>query len=282
MILLRTEYVDDRLEAFAARLEALSGLPVAYLVDERQGPVACGARAKVSVTRKACRALGLYCPDDFAWRCGDYGFYLGRARYPAARYLWMIENDVRITGRKPEQLFAKFADEPADLIASYLDAPDRDWPWSATVESSDASPRKCFFPVVRLSARAIDVLLAKRREHGRQWSRRKLWPNDEAFVATAAEAAGLSTIDLNHGDPPVYREDEFSFDTIRDGDLPLPGDAEAALFHPVLFGAALQRKRARLAARRQPRAKLDLLGRKLNRSAGPEAIARRINRNSPW
>jgi hypothetical protein len=284
MILLRTHIVDARLAAFAEELERLSWLPVVYLVDERNGVADVGGRDKIGLTLAACEAMGLYCPDDFAWRCGDYGFYLARRSFPRARHIWLIENDVRIAGTDPAAFFAKFAGRGGDLIAGYIGDSEPDWPWRATTESCDAIPKKCFFPVVRLSAEAIDTLLAKRRAHARSWCRRILWPNDEAFVATTLIAAGADTLDLNAGEPSVYRREQFSFDTIRDGDLPLDSDARVALFHPVLSGDALRRKYARLAQRlrAQQRCRLARLAKRLQRAVGPQAFARQINRRAPW
>jgi len=283
VILLRTREVDDRLRVFTDELARLSGLPIVYLVDERAGPVDTGDRAKISLTRERCAALGLYCPTDFAWRCGDYGFYLARHVYPDVEHFWMIENDVRIVGDDRDTFFCKFAGDPAALIAGYVGEPEADWPWRRTVVSRDAVPQKCFFPVVRLSAGAIDLLLAKRQRHSRIWARRTLWPNDEAFVATTLSAAGAVMRDLNDREPRVYRPDTFSFAPPWDGSLPLEAEkGGATLFHPVLFGEGLARKQRKLAERGGRGGLRGRIERKLHRTLSRERIAGVWCRGLDW
>lgn len=277
MILLRTERVDAQLEAFAKSLEELSGLPTLFLVDERRGAVDAMGRRKISITQKACEDIGLYCPDDFGWRCGDYGFYLARAQYPETATIWMIENDVRIAGTDPAAFFRKFRDEKADFVASYLSPAEADWPWYKTLQARDARPFKCFFPVVRLSSHAIDLLREKRRSQARRWNRRWLWPNDEGFVATTLVNAGIACMDLNNGEPSVYRPDEFSFAPVMDGALPIVSADPVALFHPVLEGEALMRKRERLQTRENQRWTLSRVRRRAR-----EAVLRRLNSQVRW
>jgi len=246
MILLRTTRIDTGTRQLAADLGAASGDTVAMLVDERRGLQDAGGLPKVSVTDEACEGLGLYRPADYGWRCGDYGFYLARRQYPAATHFWMIDYDVRIGGDAPAFFAACAARPELDLLAAHVRATGRDWWWCASVASADAEPRRCFFPVVRLSARAADVLLAKRREHGRRPLRRLLWPNDEAFVATAVEAAGLSFADFNALGQTFYDDTTFTYTEVIDGDGFAGGEGPPRLYHPVLSGEDLARKRRKL------------------------------------
>lgn len=251
MILLRTTRIDHQAEAFADGLAAAGGGVVALLVDERRGSAGPAARPKVALTDGACAALGLHTPADFAWRCGDYGFYLARRQFPDERHYWMIEYDVRISG-DATRFFAACAARPeVDLLAAHVRPTGRDWWWAASVAASDAEARRCFFPAVRLSARAVDALAAKRRQHSRRPLRRLLWPNDEAFVATAVGAAGLSAADFNElgrkeGGEPFYDDATYSYTDVIDGEhFALEGDAPR-LHHPVLFGEDRDRKLRRL------------------------------------
>jgi len=282
MILLRAQTVDDELRALAGQLTAISGLPIAMILDERNATIDAGTFAKVSLTREACEGLGLYCPGDFAWRCGDYGVYLARTRYPDVSYFWLFESDVRVAGTDPEGLFRKYSADTSDLIASHLAPPPDPWHWRPMTASRDAAIMTCFFPVARFSAKAIDILLAKRRVHSRIATRRRLWPNDEAFVATTLTHAGLKFRDLNEGDPKIYSEAEFSFDSLRDGSLPLTSAQPVALFHPVLCGEALALKQQRLATRRKQRGPIEQAIFRINRKIGVNAMARWINRLRKW
>lgn len=247
MILLRTSRVDATIEALADQFERASGEPVALLVDERGG-VAKTERRKISLTRAACKALGLYLPPDFAWSCGDYGFYLARAQFPDETHFWMIEHDVRISGDAARFFAAWRARAKVDFVAAQIGPADSDWWWRPTVTAADAAPRRCFFPVVRLSARAIDLLGAKRRQHARRPFRRALWPNDEGFAATTAAAAGLTMADLNDAGERFYDAETFSYTNIIDGAHVAERQTGARLLHPVLAGDDLARKRERMQA----------------------------------
>lgn len=282
MILLRTQAVTEEVRRLVEGLQHWSALPVTYLIDERGGSVDTGRRAKISITHDACSAVGLFCPEDFAWRCGDYGFYLARQRYPNVKHFWMIEEDVRLVGRDPSAFFRKFEPIEADLLSSYIETPDVDWPWMSTITAENARPAKCFFPVVRLSSPAIDILLAKRRVHSKHWARRRLWANDEAFVATTLLAAERTMLDLNEGEPKVYRPEHYYFDTLLDGEAPIESDAEVELFHSVLSGAALERKRERLAGWTTRRSIVERLRAKLSGHLSLDALAHAINKRSSW
>ena len=245
MILLRTTRIDDQARALADRLRVASGLTVAMLVDERRTPSPTDL-PKVAITDAACAARGLYTPGDYTWRCGDYGFYLARHQFPGETHYWMIEYDVAISG-DAARFFATCAAHPdIDLLAADVRPTARDWWWCANVAASDVQPYRCFFPVVRLSAHAVDALAAKRRAQSRRPLRRLLWPNDESFVATAAVAAGLSIADLNDLGERFYDAETYSYTNVIDGARFVPDSAAPRLHHPVLFGEDLARKLQRL------------------------------------
>jgi hypothetical protein len=272
-ILVRTTRVDARLLELAERLRAASRHPVSLLADARFADAAPGFDT-IPVSRPALEALGLYCPRNFAWRCGDYGFYLARSRYPAAGRFWMIEYDVRFSVEGLEAFFAALEALPADFLVARLARADPDWYWSAAASARDAEPYRCLFPVTRLSARAVDLLLAKRRAHGRDALRRWFWPNDEVFVATTLMAAGLDCRDLNDGPAPVYDEESFGFFQPIEGGRFERGLAHRPgfrIFHPVLYGedhAAKLRKLAGYTERSD-------LWKRLRRAALRRANARR-------
>ena len=283
VILFRTQDVDAPLAAFAAQLRDWSGMPVAFIVDERKGVATVPDwAAKVSLSERSCRELGLYCPKDFAWRCGDYGLYLARHANPDVDRFWLIENDVRITGTDPADFFAFFAARDEDFLASYIGPAPTDWYWHDSLLSRDRTPHKCFFPLCRISARALDGLLAARQSHSCSWSRRRFWPNDEGFVATGLIGDGFACADFNDFGRRFYDTSAFHFETIADGDaLPACQDA-VCLLHPVLYGDALARKRARLLARHERPSALARLGSRLDRKLGLSAIARRRNAARDW
>ena len=78
-LLIRTAEINPAVLAFAAELEAASAHPTALIVDERAVTRAAdatdGSRTVIRLSKDACAALRLHCPEDFAWKCGDYGYY---------------------------------------------------------------------------------------------------------------------------------------------------------------------------------------------------------------
>ena len=89
---------------------------------------------------------------------------------PAYEFYWLIEHDVRFTGPW-NCLFDVFADNQADLLTTTIRrrSEQPDWRWWSTlvapdVELSVDEQIRCFMPVLRISRRAIEVLLAAYRQ----------------------------------------------------------------------------------------------------------------------
>lgn len=273
MILLRTTGIDERALQFADRLESASNLPVAFLFDGRGGSSLDTSRLQVALKEQDCSALGLFCPPDFAWRCGDYGFYIARKRFPDAASYWMIEYDVRFGGGKPEEFFSFFAEQTSvDLLAAYFQPVERSyWYWEGFARSRDHRPYRCLFPLVRLSPRAVDALLSKRVKHSRQLLRRNLWPNDESFVATTLANGDFTCRDLNDFGQTFYDEQTFSFERPIRGELFAPGHSGIMIYHPVLFGDSYSHKLAALESyKRRQRDPLQM------------TVARKLSRYTKW
>lgn len=244
-LLIRTAQIDPSVLAFARELAAASGYPTALIVDARNTPAtAWGAGGEdsptlIGLSREACAPLGLHCPEDFAWKCGDYGYYLARRQFPDTERFWMFETDVRFYGGEPAEFFGFFdALGDVDLLAAHLRPAGHSWFWRKTARARDAVPFRCLFPVTRLSSRAIDAALTCRVRHGRLRRRRLLWPNDEALVATTLLNGDFLCRDFNDFGRQFYREDSFYHGSPIDGDRFKPHCAHLQLTHPVLFGAS--------------------------------------------
>lgn len=236
LVLLRLTKFEAMTQAFADRLARESGHQLVCLADEREGPIQVSPHEKVSLTTSACRALGLFCPDDFAWRCGDYGLYIARKQYPNATHFWLIEEDVRISGMSLHGFFGFFwACDKVDFLAPYYRPSAGDWYWDHTVAARDTTVYRCLFPVVRVSVAAVDRLLARRQEMSRRQLRRASWPNDESFVATTLSNDGSVCRDLNSFGRVFYNGTTFSFFAPHDGDTLVMADDEVLVYHPVLF-----------------------------------------------
>lgn len=246
MILIRAIKLDFETLSFAKNLQTVSQHEVIFIVDERKSTVDTGKFRKISLNASTCQDQGLYTPTDFAWRCGDYGFYLARKLYPAVNMFWMLDYDVRIVGDATKFFKIARAHSDIDLLATFLCRATKNWWWYPALAANNTAPWRCFFPVIRLSAQGIDCLLEKRRTHSLQLRRRMLWPNDESFVATTILNSGLNALDINDIGEKFYESSSFSFDRIIDGNQLNYSQENTRLIHPVLTGLDLTRKQERL------------------------------------
>lgn len=237
MILVRATRLGASTMAFADELAAASKRDVAFVLDGRHPVIAETARGKLLLTEAACRELGLYCPENFSWRCGDYGLYLARLRFPAQRHFWLLEHDIRLAGGPAADFFRYFDDRPeTDLLACAYGKATPDWGWYPHARARDVTPYRSLFGVVRVSARSLDLLLSTRRAHSRRWMRRKRWPNDEAFVATTLSQGGFVCRDINGFGRAFYDPRTLSLTTPIRGETFSPRHDGVRIYHPVLFG----------------------------------------------
>ena len=247
---------------------------MSFLLDERKGSTADGRTSVVGLTDEKCRALGLFLPSDYAWRCGDYGYYLARRQFPEARLLWLIEYDVRFSGDRLADFFQFFDGRPEiDLVATDLAPAGTDWFWTRTCFGRGIRPYRCLFPITRLSAPAIDAVLARRRAQSRRYARRALWPNDEAMVATTLGNGDFVCRDFNAFGASYYDATRFTFVEPIDGDALPVTRGPVQMLHPVLFGDAFLVKKNRLRAVESAETRVD---RTIRRTM------ERINRLSKW
>ena len=231
IILLRTRWVDQNTTEFAQELAEASGHEVALVVDERLAEQPSSTFTKISLNHESYESLGLYIPADVAWKCGDYGLYLARRRFPDAERFWMFEDDVRISG-SAQRFFSELTEPDHDLLVGWLEKAEPPWYWVSYAAARDAKPFACRFPVVRLSARTLDLLYRKRLAHSRRLNRRRLWPNDETFVATTVMNSDLTAADFNDLGTPYYDRSTFNVTGLFTG--PVGSSGPPRLLHPVL------------------------------------------------
>jgi hypothetical protein len=167
---------------------------------------------------------------DAGWRCGDYAYHaLAAAR--RFDHAWLVEPDVAFAGPGGAGLLAELDVADADLVAADI-RPAPDWLWAHQLTSRGVpDPWRCFFPLTRLSRRAIDAALALRIRI--QWLDGGDYghPNDESVVATAVMAGGLAGEDLR-----AARPDEFAHFHHRPKLMAalVAGAGRTAVIHPAL------------------------------------------------
>ena len=182
---------------------------------------------------------------------------------------------MRFGGGGPAAFFEMFRTETsADLLVADLRPADHTYFWEFTIAARGLAVYRCIFPLVRLSARAIDYLLAKRVVLSNSRRRHQEWPNDESFVATVLkDKPDMICRDLNDFGQTLYDEHTLSFWKPFDGaNLPLRDD-RVAVFHPVLYGAEYRAKVERVEA---PQADRQLYRRVRRR------LIREYNKRTAW
>src|SRR3954464_13694305 len=137
LILIRTRAIDEYNSEFAEELRQASGFEVRLVVDERKQRNPSSSSNRISLHAKSYRDLGLYTPDDAAWRCGDYGIYMAWRSAPGHDHYWLLDDDVRISG-DIAAFFRFCSNSPADFLAVDLRPAGRDWFWLPHAASSRA------------------------------------------------------------------------------------------------------------------------------------------------
>lgn len=196
-IVLRTHYYDESCKSLLRFLEKSLGFDIIIAADETKFNVDVDKWPKVSLTYDSLSSLGLYLPEETPWLCGDYFLYLVRQQFPQYDYYWMLEPDVYFNMPSPEGFFRKVSSCSFDYFVMHFSKKDESWPFYKRVKPFCSEVYGGPFPIVRLSARAIDYLLQERKEMSKlNWEGKK-YPNDESFTASFLMKGGYSCSDFN-------------------------------------------------------------------------------------
>lgn len=248
VIIIRTDYVDRTLIDWADTLHADTGLEVVFAADEQKNNLDFPDRfVKLSVTSPSVQQLGLTVTPDFAWRCGDYCFYLAHEHFRDASFFWLIEPDVFLNFSNYLKFFCPFeAEVDVDFIAPGYRKAETSWMWGTFMEPVQTPVYACLFPIVRLSAQAVRVTYASRRKIADKYKDKHSFdqfPNDESFVATTLTHAGLVCRNLNDFNRKLYAYGT----TFVNGRVlsakklqTMPNDN--LVYHPVRSGMSFEKK----------------------------------------
>jgi hypothetical protein len=250
-ILLRTHYFDGSVAELADFYMRSSGREVLLVCDETKNVVDVPAQyKKVSLQRAVLEADGIYVPDDFGWRCGDYSYYAARRAYADFTAYWLIETDVVLKFDDLSTFFDHFP--PADEVALLAPGLFKSGPnafWYKSMAPFSSNVHGCMFPITRLSGRAIDYLMRERAAISPKFleldaasATRLSWPNDEAFVTTRLMEAGYVCRDINSFGERFYSSGTFWVGAPASAKQvkALPNDGK--IYHPVHGGGGFLSK----------------------------------------
>lgn len=208
-LLIRTHFLNEALVGQIQRYQKYFGDRVAVCVDESKGIVPAIEQldgvTKISMTysRLAHQKLYPHCHKSIFWKCGDYCYYLAKdwLKSVGVDNAWLVESDVFMQTDNVSALFDFMDKSPADLIVNRLRPAPNDWTPASVYENLHrAKAYQCFFPLSRLSVRAIEFLFALRQRATATMLRKGLpqnhWPNDESFVASSLAQAGFVCANL--------------------------------------------------------------------------------------
>lgn len=208
---------------------------------------------KISVTPSVLKSLGLLAHPCYGWLCGDYFYYALQRAAPNYEYYWLCEPDVFFNLDSVSAFFSRYEGVNDDLLVKNFQRARDGWPWAIRASVISDVVYEIFFPLTRLSNRAIGCLLEERVALHRAMAKlkeekeiRQDWPNDEGFVATVVGKLGLSV-----GRFADYWEDKGILDYFTHDRLILDRNSADARFrnrllHPVLGEEKYLAKLARI------------------------------------
>lgn len=239
-IIIRTHFIDEALRARARALAAPGTHEVIFALDAASGIAQVDGFKSFMVSKAAYAALNLFVAgDDLLWRCGDYVLALARQLFPEHPYFWMMEYDVFINRPDPASFFAEIdAASDHDFIAAYIGKSAPGWMWHDYMTRLCETPYQCFFPLTRLSARAVAHLHKQRleayaREHAYYDAAPGRWPNDEVFTASTLINGGFSYADFKDFGP-LYSGKSLTAKELRHPSQLVEPDG--LIYHPVRRG----------------------------------------------
>lgn len=254
VILLRTHFVDEQIRAMAARLRRETGWRVTLVLDCTRNEAEVGESDDViRLTRALFEELGVLPVADASWRCGDYAFYAARRHYPGAAFFWMIEPDLRLNFADWGAFFRGFDPaRDADLLVTHLTPAEDHHAWKRTMAPFSQRTMTCMYPLLRVSARAVDIMHEARRALTQRFLNEALpdgtmrshadWPNDEIFTATTLQERGLVCRDINSEGRQFYDALSFSFAHLISAKRLDRSPPDGKLHHPVEHGTEYMRK----------------------------------------
>ena len=143
--------------------------------------------------------------DNIMWACCDYPFYAVHKEFPDYDFYWSLDYDVYCNGNSYRVFFDKYQTDADLIIHDYreiVDEPEWEWQYYSDWIYENSKKYGGFFPVVRLSNKAVKFLYKKRLEHAKIFENVKQdtnnkWLYGELFVPTELSNNGFSCQNLD-------------------------------------------------------------------------------------
>lgn len=132
------------------------------------------------------------------WYNGDYIAYIVNKLLPDYEYYWFFDYDCFYNGKNYNNFFDYYEHIHSDFICSVIQPASKSWSWQANSDWIYKNEQKMqsFFPVFRLSKRAILHLFKQRLKHQQIFNDSnypyKRWINCELFVPTELRLNNMS------------------------------------------------------------------------------------------
>lgn len=139
------------------------------------------------------------------WYNCDYFFPLIKHFFPGYNYYWRFEYDCFYNDNDYKSFFINYENNNCDLISENIRTPESNWYYNRHIDwiYPDKDQRlRTFFPTVRLSQKAVDLIFMRRQEVFEEYKHLNRencwWPECEIFVPTEINNAHLTWYSLNN------------------------------------------------------------------------------------
>lgn len=174
--------------------------------------------------------------EDIMWYNGDFRYYFIKKYFPDYDFYWQIEYDIFCNGTSYQHFLDKYINYTEDfLCVNYRQlSKTGKWYWLRDIDwiyQNKSTVYGSFFPITRLSTKAIDFLYRKRLEHEVIYKNLKdktntRWLHCELFVPTELKYNNFSCANII--EPKIKFSPEIDINEDRIFEIP-----DNQLYHPV-------------------------------------------------
>lgn len=211
-VLIRAHRFTQQEALLAQRLEAAFKTSIIFVTDDTKEVVSTGRFAKIGIRKFRVRELiGDPFHSNWGWQFGDVFYYAAAQALPDATHFALIESDVFASTAGAERLAQVLTQTPEDIVVPRLSKlDDKVHGYAKDLEQlGRLNSVTCFFPISRVSVRALNLMQELRR---REREKGGLRINDEAIMASVAFEDDVSSRNLSDIAPDLFGHDAFTVD----------------------------------------------------------------------